>query len=52
MLGEELTGLIKEPDLQSIYTVASTERAREKLKNVGPVSQFSSGAVTGIPAYY
>lgn len=50
ILGEESTGPIKEPDLQSIYTVASTERAREKLKNVGPVSHFSSGAVTGIPA--
>lgn len=48
--GEESTGPIKEPDIQSIYTVASTERAREKLKNVGPVSHFSSGAVTGIPA--
>ena len=50
ILGGESIGSIKEPDLQSIYTVASTERAREKLKNVGPVSQFSSGAVTGIPA--
>ena len=50
MLGEESTGSLKEPDLQSIYTVASTERAREKLKNVELVSQFSGGSVTGIPA--
>jgi uncharacterized protein len=50
ILGEESTGSLKEPDLQNIYTVASTERAREKLKNVELVSQFSSGSVTGIPA--
>jgi uncharacterized protein len=50
ILGEESTGSLKEPDLQNIYTVASTERAREKLKNVDLVSQFSSGSVTGIPA--
>jgi uncharacterized protein len=50
ILSEESTGSLKEPDLQNIYTVASTERAREKLKNVDLVSQFSSGSVTGIPA--
>lgn len=50
ILTEESTRSSKQPDLQSIYTVASTERARQKLKNAELGSQFSSGSVTGIPA--
>jgi uncharacterized protein len=40
----------KEHDLQSVYGVASTEKARDKMKNIGMIPELHSGSVNGIPA--
>jgi uncharacterized protein len=40
----------KEYDLQNVYGVASTKKARDKMKNIGMVLELHSGSVNGIPA--
>lgn len=40
----------KEYDMQKVYGVASTERAKDKMKNAEMIVDFYSGSVNGIPA--
>jgi uncharacterized protein len=40
----------KEYELQNVYGVASTKKAKEKMKNIGIVLELHSGSVNGIPA--
>jgi uncharacterized protein len=39
-----------EDDLQRVYGVASTERAKDRMKNAGTILELHSGSVNGIPA--
>ena len=39
-----------EDDLQGVYGVASTERAKDRMKNAGNILELHSGSVNGIPA--
>lgn len=36
--------------MQRVYGVASTERAKDKMKNAGTILELHSGSVNGIPA--
>jgi uncharacterized protein len=47
---EESKRSSKEYDLQNVYGVASTKKARDKMKNIGMVLELHSGSVNGIPA--
>lgn len=47
---EESKRSSKEYDLQNVYGVASTKKARDKMKNIGMILELHSGSVNGIPA--
>jgi uncharacterized protein len=50
MSTEESKRSPKEYELQNVYGVASTKKAKEKMKNIGMVLALHSGSVNGIPA--